>query len=777
MQLALDALDRLVDTLEERGSLSASEAARSLFATSSISDGLACSLLADLTAGDSRIACTGATVSLAGTRADPLLDEAELVVFDLETTGLSAARDRICEIGAVRVRALEPVDSFESLVNPGVALPPAIARLTGLREQELRHAPPVTRVVDRFLDFAGDALLVAHNARFDQRFLEQQLLRMHGRRLSEPPLCTAALARRLLEGRLRRVSLASLAHFFGVATRPCHRALPDAEATAQVLLHLIGLAQELGARHLSDLRALAAPRKRRVYGKRALAKGAPTRPGVYLFRDRHDQVLYVGRARDLRARLRSYFRSERQRPSVEAALHALDHIEWRVLGSELEAALEELRLIRELQPPANSRSRRKEHGVYLKRRGEELVVTKTATRLGPIPSRRRASLAARALSLGTPEELDRLLEGGPLPRLRARLSHLAESLRYEEAARLRDRIEALEHVVERLQRLERLRALEVCLVAPALEPGWRKAFFVCAGRLCAVRPLPPGPAASPEVESGLASCRTACAEETLTPEQRGRPRSPRRLRLPPDPRARGASTRRRADHGPTRATVSACRVAPISSRPPAEEGLTRVQTALALVLTIISACGLNLGYLLQHEVASSLPPLSLRRPIASLRSLLVERRWLLGFGIQVGGFVLYVVALALAPLSLVQATAAGGIGILAIMVSRITHVPLTRHEQVGAAVSVVGLALLGLSLFSTHGEGSGATYAWVGLWLAASAAGAALCVTLLARAIGRGPGLGHRLGHPLRRRRCGDQDGGLRTAGECRLPRLPDRLL
>ena len=70
--------------------------------------------------------------------------------------------------------------------------------------------------------------------------------------------------------------------------------------------------------------------------KRSLARGAPTRPGVYLFRDRHGQVLYVGRARDLRARLRSYFRSERQRPSVEAALLALDRIEWRVLGSDPE---------------------------------------------------------------------------------------------------------------------------------------------------------------------------------------------------------------------------------------------------------------------------------------------------------------------------------------------------------------------------------------------------------------------------------------------------------
>jgi DNA polymerase III subunit epsilon len=521
VQLALDALDRLVDTLEERGPLTAVEAARSLFATSSISDGLACSLLEDVTAGDSRLLCTGATVSLTGVQTDPLLEDAELVVFDLETTGLSATQDRICEFGAVRVRALEAVGSFQSLVNPGIALPDPVARLTGLREQELRRAPPASSVLRRFLAFAGDSLLVAHNARFDQRFLERQLLLLHGRRLSEPPLCTAALARRLLEGRRRRVGLASLADFFGVATRPCHRALPDAEATAEVLVHLIGLAQELGARRLSDLRALAAPRKRRVYDRRSLARGAPTRPGVYLFRDRHDQVLYVGRARDLRVRLRSYFRSERQRPSVEAALLALDRIEWRVLGSELEAALEELRLIRELQPPANSRSRRKEQGVYLQRRGEDFVVSKKPGPLGPMTSRRRASLAARALAASTASELDGLLEGGPLPRLRERLSHLAESLRYEEAARLRDRIEALESVVERLRRLERLRGLEACLLAPALEPDWHKAFFVSGGRLCSVRSLPPGAGARLEIDAGLSLCRSAGgrSEASLTLDQ------------------------------------------------------------------------------------------------------------------------------------------------------------------------------------------------------------------------------------------------------------------
>src|SRR5215211_937979 len=501
--------------------MSAVEAARALFATSTISDGLARSLLEEVTEGDSRVICNGVTVSLTGGHVDPLLEEAEFVVFDLETTGLSAARDRICEFGAVRMRGLEPVDSFQSLVNPGVALPGPVARLTGLHEQELRRAPSVSTALGRFLAFAGDALLVAHNARFDQRFLERQLFLLHDRRLAEPPLCTAALARRLLEGRRRRVGLASLADFFGVPTRPCHRALPDAEATAEVLVHLIGLAQEMGAGRLSHLRALAAPRKRRVYDKRCLAQGAPSRPGVYLFHDRHGQVLYVGRARDLRARLRSYFRSERQRPSVEAALLALERVEWRVLGSELEAALEEARLIRELRPPANARALRPDRCVYLRRRGDAVVVTKEPGALGPIRSRRRAELAARALAGATDSELGLLASGGPLPRLRAKLRDLADALRYEDAARLRDRIRALEHVVDRLRRLERLRKLEACLIAPAVEPGWRKAFFVAGGGLCAVRSLPPGAGASLEVGAGLALCQAARERdaETLTPEQ------------------------------------------------------------------------------------------------------------------------------------------------------------------------------------------------------------------------------------------------------------------
>ena len=176
---------------------------------------------------------------------------------------------------------------------------------------------------------------------------------------------------------------------------------------------------------------LAAPRARRVYDKRSLVFGAPTRPGVYIFRGAGGQALYVGRARNLRARLRSYFRSDRQRPAVEAALAAVERIEWQVLGSEFEAALEELGLIRELRPPANSRAARPDRYVYLKERGDGLVVTSTPTRLGPIRSRRRAELAARGLQGASPAEVR---GPAPAPALQAPGSLRVSPLRGRSAA-------------------------------------------------------------------------------------------------------------------------------------------------------------------------------------------------------------------------------------------------------------------------------------------------------------------------------------------------------
>jgi DNA polymerase-3 subunit epsilon len=504
MQLRLDAADRLVELVEERrGPVYAEEAARRLFALRHVPVGLARSLLDEVVGDDTRLVWRGDAVGLADPPgADLLLEDATFVVVDLETTGLRPGSSRICEIGAIRVCAFALAEEFELLVDPGVPLDATISALTGLRDAELRGQPHPSIAVRSFLEFAGDAVLVAHNARFDLAFIDRETERLTGGRLAGPVVDTVGLARRLLAGRTRRVGLASLAQFFGTAARPCHRALPDAQATAEILVQLIGLAQERGARSVADLVDLSAPRVRKVYAKRTLAFGAPTSPGVYLFRDRHDQVLYVGRARDLRARLRSYFRSDRQRPPVEAALAALDRIEWRPTGSEVEAALEELRLLRELRPVANARNTRPDRYVYLRRRGDKLVCSQRPTPLGPIRSRTRARLACRALDGASEEELER--PGLALPRLRARLRHLADCRRYEDAARLRDRISALEHILGSLRRLERLRHARCCLVVPAVEPGFARAIFIAGGRVAAIRTLSCGEGARLEIDAGLA---------------------------------------------------------------------------------------------------------------------------------------------------------------------------------------------------------------------------------------------------------------------------------
>jgi DNA polymerase-3 subunit epsilon len=518
VQLAFDSADRLVELVEERrGPVPVEEAARRLFALAHVPAGLARTLLADVVGGDARLAWRGGAVSLAEPPGSSLrLERAAYVVVDLETTGLSPGRSRICEIGAVRVAELELGETFETLVDPGTPLPAAVGALTGLRDTELRGAPGPAAAVQRFLSFAGDAVLVAHNARFDLAFLDREVERRTGRRLAGAVVDTVGLARRLLAGRTTRCGLAALSHFFGTSATPCHRALPDAQATAEILLALLGLAQERGAVTVADVCELAAPRPRRVYAKRSLAHGAPARPGVYLFRDAHDRVLYVGRARDLRARLRSYFRTERQRPAVEAALAAVERIEWRVLGSELEAALVELRLIRELRPPANARVARPDRYVYLRRRGSDVVVSAKPGPWGPLRSRRRAQLAARALRDATEPELEALVRGGPLPGLRRRLTSLAEARRFEDAARLRDRIAALERVVRELGALERLRSARICLLVPAREDGFTKAFFVAGGRVVTERTLPPGAGADLELAAGLAE--TAHAEPSLAAE-------------------------------------------------------------------------------------------------------------------------------------------------------------------------------------------------------------------------------------------------------------------
>src|SRR5918992_5624944 len=169
MHRRLDAADRLVELVEEHhGPVPADEAATALFALGRPPQALARGLLEEIVGSDARLAWRGGAVGLARSELDDLpLEAATYVVFDLETTGLAPGRDRICEIGAVRLVDLAPAGRFETFVDPGGPLPAPISALTGIRERDLRGAPAAPEAVRRFLAFAGDCVLVAHNARFD----------------------------------------------------------------------------------------------------------------------------------------------------------------------------------------------------------------------------------------------------------------------------------------------------------------------------------------------------------------------------------------------------------------------------------------------------------------------------------------------------------------------------------------------------------------------------------------------------------------------------------
>lgn len=154
------------------------------------------------------------------------------------------------------------------------------------------------------------------------------------------------------------------------------------------------------------------------------------------------------------------------------------------------------------------------------------------------------------------------------------------------------------------------------------------------------------------------------------------------------------------------------------------------QTAVALLLALTSTTLVNVAYLREHDAAAALPALSLRRPLHSAALLLGDRSWLSGFALETSGFALYVVALALAPLTLVQSVSAGGIGILAYVSERLDRIRLGRRELAGVAVSILGLLLLAASLARATGEGSGGSTHAITLWLAATGGAAVVALGL-----------------------------------------------
>jgi DNA polymerase III subunit epsilon len=440
------------------------------------------------------------------------LHDVTFVVVDLETTGGSPQSCQITEVGAVKLRGGECLGTFQTLINPGMPIPPSITVLTGISQAMVLPAPSIDRVLPSLQEFIGDAVVVGHNVRFDLRFLDAALAQSGRPRLTNRWVDTAALARRLVRDEVPDCRLGTLASRLRLDHTPNHRALDDALATGDLLHALLERSGRLGVTGLDDLLALPKMGGHPQVAKLRLTDRLPRSAGVYVFRDPHGRALYVGKASNLRSRVRSYFSSDDRR-KIGPMLREAAAIEHLGCSSPLEAAVLEVRAIQRLRPRYNRQLTRWKSYVYLKLTDEpfprlSIVRTErgrsTGPVLGPFPSTKVARLAADAIEsvvplrrcTADPRKSERAgmcgaaqlgvascpcagsIEAaayrrlavepvlaclGPDPEavlgpLRARMQRLAGAHRYEEAADTRDRAAALARALRRQRRLEALRA-------------------------------------------------------------------------------------------------------------------------------------------------------------------------------------------------------------------------------------------------------------------------------------------------------------------------------
>src|SRR5829696_5138725 len=443
----------------------------------------------------------------------PLAD-ATFCILDLETTGGNRNDDTITEIGVVKVRRGECLGTFHTLVNPGKAIPPRITVLTGLTDAVVATAPRIETVLGSLVEFLGDAVFVAHNAPFDLGFLRAALARDSRPEFRPTVVDTAALARRLLRDDVPNCRLSTLADRLRLDHKPTHRALDDALATTDLLHHLIERATGLGVLGLDDLVTLAKLAGHPQAAKLTMTAKLPRTPGVYMFCGHRDEVLYVGKATNLRQRVRSYFGREDRR-KIGPMLRETQTLRHHCLPDPLSAEVVEARLIARLLPRYNRAGTRVDRYCYVRLDVDSawprLAVVKdpaaTGVHLGPLPSRIMATLVVDALQAALPlrrcsarlgrryvapdgaspcaaaqmgvaacpcaGQADRAAydaavtlavramtgEGdGVEQRLTDRMDALAAGQRYEEAALTRDRLSALRGAVDRTRQMADLLA-------------------------------------------------------------------------------------------------------------------------------------------------------------------------------------------------------------------------------------------------------------------------------------------------------------------------------
>jgi DNA polymerase-3 subunit epsilon len=445
------------------------------------------------------------------------LKDATFVVVDLETTGGSPDSAEITEIGAVKVRGGIVVGEFQTLVNPGSEIPPFITVLTGITDAMVCEAPKIDEVLPSFFEFVGSessTFLVAHNAPFDVSFLRAATIRSRRVWPKYRVLDTAKIARRVLtRDEVPNNKLSTLAPYFGAEITPNHRALDDAKATVDVLHGLFERLGSFGVTTVEDLIDFSQRLTPAQQAKRHLLQGLPKSPGLYIFRGPDDEALYVGVSKNIASRVRSYFSNSEARSRVLEMIAIAERIETIVTPTVTEAEIREIRLIKNLKPRYNRRSKFPEKKVWLRLSDENfprLVTTRGYHSLsddsgwaGPFSGVEEAedakaaiyeismlrqctiSITSKSIKLASPcalfemkkcdapcvgaqstdsyatvaLQVKELLHGDASPlesELRRRMSDLASAERFEDALAVRQRLSAFARGVGRGQQIRSL---------------------------------------------------------------------------------------------------------------------------------------------------------------------------------------------------------------------------------------------------------------------------------------------------------------------------------
>lgn len=477
------------------------------------------------------------------------LHSVEFVVVDLETTGAHSTENAITEIGAVRVRGGEVIGEFQTLVRPvGSVISPFVSRLTGITNGMVADAPVIDAVLPSFLEFIRGAVLVAHNAPFDVGFLRSACVRLDYTWPSPRVLDTVTLARKVLpRPEVSDHKLATLAAHFGTDVQPDHRALSDARATVGVLHGLFEIYGAYGVTTLEDLATVRRAGWSRRRQKMHLADGLPHAPGVYTFLDGARRALYIGSSGNIASRVRSYFTESETRGRMTEMVTAAQEVSPLLCATVLESRVREVRLIGELVPPYNRRSKRPDVRHWLVETSDEFprlsaVRSITAARiesgrfLGPFRSAATARDAKELLESVVPvksctqsprsarfspcpasqvdrchgpcnDEWDPTAYSDSLRGLRSlfadepgdflagaaqRIAHLADQERFEAAATVRDAVGAILSAAARYTSRRSLRLIDEIVGAERRSDGGWDIAVIRHGRLAAAGTCPPG---------------------------------------------------------------------------------------------------------------------------------------------------------------------------------------------------------------------------------------------------------------------------------------------